>query len=46
VDGTTPLKMLRRLSRDMTVHGMRSCFPSWCADHGKAGKVVPFPTAP
>jgi hypothetical protein len=44
VDGTTLSKMPRRLDYDVTVHGMRSCSRSWCADHRKAGEMVPFPT--
>jgi integrase len=32
---------LRRLGHgDVTVHGMRSCFRDWCADHGKSAELA------
>jgi integrase len=40
LDDTTLLRSLHRLDRDLTVHGFRSTFRDWCADHGKPGDVA------
>jgi integrase len=40
LDGTTLSKLMRRLGHDCTVHGFRSCFRDWCADHGKPWDVA------
>ena len=34
------LMLLRRLKIDVTAHGMRAAFRSWCADHGVAFEVA------
>jgi integrase len=34
------LMLLRRLKIDVTAHGMRAAFRSWCADHSVAFEVA------
>jgi integrase len=40
IDSCTLLVLLQRLAPGVTVHGMRSCFRDWCADHGQPADLA------